>query len=92
MTDSCHIYVDVEADFYIFKPEVGSSLRGVVNKKSGDHVGCLVHRLFNIAVPKQSKNDNWIGYHVEIDQEVVVNVTYIDLGSRLPYIRAEFDE
>lgn len=75
----------------MFKPEVDCNLVGVVNKQSKDHVGCLVHRLFNISVPKPDNEEDWVGYLTEIGQEVVLNVTFIDLESRLPYIRAKID-
>lgn len=26
--DTCYIHVDVQADFYIFRPEIGKSLKG----------------------------------------------------------------
>lgn len=28
--DTCFIHVDIEADFYIFRPEVGCSLKGKI--------------------------------------------------------------
>lgn len=91
VTDTCHVHVNIDADFYIFKPEIGTTVKGVVNKISGDHVGCLVHRVFNISVPKQDEGDDWVGYLVEIGQEIVLRVTYVNLDARLPYIRATFD-
>lgn len=90
VTDSCYIHLDIEADFYIFKPEVGATLTGIVNKKSKDHVGCLVHGIFNVSVPNKSEDDAWPGYHVEIGEEVLLQVTYINLDARLPYIRTSF--
>lgn len=31
--DTCFIHIDIEADFYIFRPEVGRSLKGEVCDK-----------------------------------------------------------
>lgn len=69
---------------------MGNTLPGVVNKKSKDHVGCLVHKVFNVSIPKPADDDDvWLGSSVDIGYEIELKVTFIDLGGRLPYIRAE---
>ncbi|KAJ8936021.1 hypothetical protein NQ314_012525 [Rhamnusium bicolor] len=32
--DSCYIHIDLEADFFVFKPEIGKEMQGVVNRKN----------------------------------------------------------
>ncbi|XP_064635645.1 uncharacterized protein LOC135492883 [Lineus longissimus] len=53
------IYVDIVADLMVFKPELGCTLEGVVNKIGRDHIGYLVHGCFNASTdkPTNSKND-----------------------------------
>ncbi|XP_076241231.1 RNA polymerase I subunit F [Calliopsis andreniformis] len=85
--DTCFIHVDIEADFYIFRPEVGCSLKGVVNKKGLDHIGVLVHKAFNVSIPKPHDETNWVGDNLEIGQEVRFVVTQLDITSKLPFIR-----
>lgn len=92
VSDSCHVHIDIQADFYIFKPEIGSTLKGIVNKVGPVHVGCLVHKLFNISVYKSDDGDDWLGNFVDIGHEVELNIIFIDLHSRLPHIRATLDE
>ncbi|XP_076670044.1 RNA polymerase I subunit F [Andrena cerasifolii] len=85
--DTCFIHVDIEADFYIFRPEVGCSLKGTVNKKGLDHIGLLVHKAFNVSIPKQDDDEDWPGDDLAIGQDVRFVVTCLDITSGLPYIR-----
>lgn len=42
--DNADIHFQVKADYFIFRPYVGATLTGIVNKKSMTHLGILVHR------------------------------------------------
>ncbi|KAF5286109.1 hypothetical protein FQA39_LY16392 [Lamprigera yunnana] len=90
--DSFFVHLDISANFYLFKPEVGKVLTGVVSKKSVDHVGCLLYTIFNVAIPKPPETDNheWIGDTVDIGDEVPFRITFLRIDTRLPYIRGEF--
>jgi len=45
------IFHKIETRIYVFKPEVGSILRGIVNSRSSPNfIGCLIHTVFNAAV------------------------------------------
>lgn len=83
------IHVDVEADFFIFKPEIGLELKGVVNKKSHTHVGCLLYKIFNVALPKpdHESDEDWLGHCVQIGQEIMFHINHTNLNARIPYIR-----
>ncbi|KOX68859.1 DNA-directed RNA polymerase I subunit RPA43 [Melipona quadrifasciata] len=85
--DTCFIHVDVETEFYVFRPEVGFKLKGVVNKKGLDHIGILVHKAFNVSIPKPNDEEDWPGDNVEIGQEVRFTITLLDFNSKLPFIR-----
>ncbi|XP_024083931.1 eukaryotic translation initiation factor 5B [Cimex lectularius] len=80
--------IDYQADIYIFKPSVGSILTGQVNKKSRDIIGCLVHSVFNVAIP-QKDGKKWLGHNVRLGQTVTFNVVKLDFTSSLPYIKGE---
>ena len=88
-SDTCFIHIDAEVEFYIFRPEVGSILNGVVNKKSKDHVGCLVHQVFNVSLPKIKGGGKWLGDNMSVGNDVLFKVTFMDLQGRLPYIKGE---
>ncbi|OXU19018.1 hypothetical protein TSAR_009536 [Trichomalopsis sarcophagae] len=86
MYDTCFVHIDVEADFYIFRPEVGRSLKGFVNKKGTNHIGILLHKVFNVSVPKPDDEEDWPGDEVKVGQEVRFTPEEIDYKTRLPYI------
>uniref|UniRef100_A0A1B6DAZ5 RPA43 OB domain-containing protein n=1 Tax=Clastoptera arizonana TaxID=38151 RepID=A0A1B6DAZ5_9HEMI len=77
------------ADVYVFSPKINSTLKGVVNKKSEDHVGCLVHKIFNAVIPrpKNTNYTNWSGRNLNIGDDVIFKVACLNLNSHLPYIR-----
>ncbi|VEN57235.1 unnamed protein product [Callosobruchus maculatus] len=87
--DSCYIHLDIEADFYVFTPEIGKEMKGIVNRKSKDHVGLLVYNALNVSILKPKDNEDWIGGFVELGAEVLFRITYISLTSFMPYIRGE---
>lgn len=70
--DQPYIHLDVRADFFVFTPTRGCVLSGVVNKKSSDHLGCLVHDTFNVSL---------VGRRAEQEGEVVrIEVTALSYG------------
>ncbi|XP_030746844.1 DNA-directed RNA polymerase I subunit RPA43 [Sitophilus oryzae] len=88
--DNLYIHFDVCADFYIFTPKIGATLKGIVTKSSRDHVGCLLYKTFNVSLPKSECPENeWIGENVHIGNEVDFKIVFADLESRLPYIRGQ---
>ncbi|XP_068632097.1 DNA-directed RNA polymerase I subunit RPA43 [Battus philenor] len=92
--DNADIHFQVQADYFVFQPCIGATLRGVVNKKSTTHLGILVHRVFNVVIPRPTEEpgNKWIGSNIQEGQEVVFRIVVLDLYGALPYIRGEFDE
>ncbi|XP_052740245.1 DNA-directed RNA polymerase I subunit RPA43 [Bicyclus anynana] len=91
--DRADVHFQVQADYFIFRPHVGATLKGIVNKKSVTHLGILVHRVFNVVVPRPTEEpDDWIGSTVEEGQEVMFQIVVLDLYGALPYIRGKLDE
>lgn len=45
-----HIHFDLSYTAYVFRPLLGSTLHGVVNKIGTDHVGCLLYDCFNVSI------------------------------------------
>lgn len=85
--DSCFVHTDIEADFYVLKPEIDSTLQGVITKISKDHVACLVHKTFTISLPKPENAISWIGNKSQIGQEVQFTIVEAVFEGSLPYIR-----
>ncbi|XP_013143362.1 PREDICTED: DNA-directed RNA polymerase I subunit RPA43 [Papilio polytes] len=92
--DNGDIYFQVQADYFVFQPRVGATLKGIVNKKSVTHLGILVHRVFNVVIPRPTEEpgNKWIGTNIDEGQEVVFRIVVLDLYGALPYIRGELDE
>lgn len=87
--DSCFIHFNIQAEFYIFKLDIGQILTGVVNKKSKDHIGCLVHKTFNVSLPRPENCENWLGHSAQLGQDVQFEITFTNLDGKLPYIRGK---
>lgn len=91
--DSADIQLDIEADFHAFRPEVGVKLRGVINKKCVTHLSVLVHKIFNVVIPRPTETlADWLGDKLEIGQSILFTIVTLDLFGLLPYIRGELDE
>ncbi|XP_059047127.1 DNA-directed RNA polymerase I subunit RPA43 isoform X2 [Achroia grisella] len=92
--DNADIHFQVQADYFIFRPHVGATLKGIVNKKSPTHLGILVHRVFNVVIPRPTEEpgNKWIGESVQEGQQIIFRVVVLDLYGALPYIRGELDE
>ncbi|XP_022834451.1 DNA-directed RNA polymerase I subunit RPA43 [Spodoptera litura] len=91
--DNADIHFQVQADYFIFRPFVGATLTGIVNKKSTTHLGILVHRVFNVVIPRPTEEPGnmWVGSNVQEGQEVRFRIEVLDLYGALPYIRGELD-
>lgn len=69
-----YIHFDVKVNFIVFKPTVGSTLVGVVNKFGADHVGCLVHNCFNASVSTSNFRNGLIYDNLAIGSEFAFKV------------------
>ncbi|XP_043504502.1 DNA-directed RNA polymerase I subunit RPA43 [Polistes fuscatus] len=90
--DSYYIHVNIEADFYVFRPQVGNLLKGIVHKKGVNYIGVLMHKTFNVSILRPENAEKWPGNMVNIGQEVRFTVTHLDFNSRLPFIRGVFNQ
>jgi hypothetical protein len=64
---------------------------GIVNKKSVDHIGCLVHKCFHVSLPRsiEDTDEDWPGTSVNIGDQVTFVVEACDFAGSLPYIRGK---
>ncbi|CAH1257511.1 TWISTNB [Branchiostoma lanceolatum] len=79
LDDQPYIHLDVETDFIVFRPKVGSTLVGTVNKIGKGHVGCLVHNYFNASIPRpRGVVNGWSGSRLTVGDKFNFTVTRIE--------------
>lgn len=83
MDESPYIHFDVEIEYVVFQPKIGSILQGCINKVSEDNIGCLVHGTFNASIhkPHGVSNSEWIGKDLSGGDDIVFVVTQIHTKS-----------
>ncbi|XP_052066352.1 DNA-directed RNA polymerase I subunit RPA43-like [Mytilus californianus] len=91
--ESPYIHFNVEADFIMFRPTVGCLLKGIVNKKSTYHVGCLVHQCFNASIHKpKDMQSEWEGTQLQLGDEFIFKVTNIYTNNGVLSLRGNIHE
>jgi len=83
------IWTHVRGRFYVFRPEVGQCLEGVVVEKTRDHIGLLLHAIFNISVPIKPNLDTSC---LDTGVKVKFKVKRCNLNFSIPYILGELVE
>lgn len=87
LNEEAHIHLDVQSEFYLFRPLIGRQLKGVVSKKSSSHVSCLVHGVFNVPCHRpHNLTQNWWGAKAKMKQVVHLTVLKTDMSQRVPFI------
>jgi hypothetical protein len=88
INEEAHLHLDVQSDFWIFRPTVGRQLKGVVVKQTPTHVSCLVHGVFNVPchLPQSLDDQEWWGTKAKKGQIVHLTVLKTDMSQRVPFI------
>ncbi|XP_013102067.2 DNA-directed RNA polymerase I subunit RPA43 [Stomoxys calcitrans] len=84
--DDPRIHVNINADAYVFKPEEGAVLTGVVKHIGAHHVGVVLYRVFNANLRVGHKVDK---DEIQIEQEVKFRINNYNLQNVFPYIDGE---
>lgn len=74
LEESPYIHFDVKVNVILFKPTIGSTLVGTVNKLGIDHVGCLVHNCFNASIAKSNFANGLLFDSLDIGSEFTFKV------------------
>uniref|UniRef100_A0A182JUN9 RPA43 OB domain-containing protein n=1 Tax=Anopheles christyi TaxID=43041 RepID=A0A182JUN9_9DIPT len=85
--DSPYLHVRATIDYYVFRPQIGSTLRGTVNYVSKEFVSAVIYRVFNVTV-KLGTNANQ-KHKIKKDTEISFTVKSCDMKSELPVIEGE---
>jgi hypothetical protein len=65
-------------------------LLGTVIKKGVENIVCLVHKCFQVAIPRPTeKTDEWLEISVNIGDQVTFKVEEYDFTGSLPYIQGK---
>ncbi|KAJ2918508.1 hypothetical protein MD484_g1881, partial [Candolleomyces efflorescens] len=58
--DCPYIVCDIRFDATVWNPHIGMKLKGRINLSSPDHISLLVHRTFNVSIPRHHiPSDEW---------------------------------
>lgn len=86
------IHFDVKVNFIVFKPTIGRTLVGVVNKIGVDHVGCLVHNCFNASISKSNFRNGLIYDSLDIGSDFIFKVIEIEAVNGVLSITGEVED
>ena len=94
LNEEAHIHLDVVSEFWVFRPEIGSILQGIVTKTSQKHVACLVHGVFNVPCyhPNNLGSTPWWGMNAQIGKPVRFKVIKMDVSQKIPFILGELEK
>ena len=85
MDETPFLYFIVNVKYIIFRPQVGSKLKGVVNKVGHSHFGCIVHECFNASVHKINNDTS------KQSKKILKKIAGIDVGTELVFRITRFD-
>lgn len=85
------IHFDIRVNFIVFKPVIGSTLVGVVNKIGLDHIGCLVHGSFNASIARPRDRNGFSFRELEMGSEFEFRVVGFEAVNGVVLISGAID-
>lgn len=82
--DDPYNHIDINANFYIFQPLIGATIKGIVKHISHGHVAVIIYRVFNVSIRFKKTNQ-----YLQINQEISFKIKHFDLQDGMPYIEGE---
>lgn len=86
--DDPNNHININADFYVFQPNVGATIKGVVKHISQGHVAVIIYRVFNVSIRFKKA----LKQMLRINQQISFKIKQFDLQDALPYIEGELIE
>lgn len=87
--DDPYNHINIKANFYVFQPRIGETIKGVVKHISNFHVAVIIYRVFNVSI-RFKRTD--VQDSLKINQPISFRVKKFDLQGAMPYIEGELIE
>ena len=91
LNEDAYFHIDVQSEFWLFRPLTGRQLKGIVTKKSDKHVSILVHDIFNIPClkPNNLNKEDWWGKKAKLKCPAHLTVMSTDMSQKVPQIMGD---
>lgn len=84
--DDPYNHINIQANFYVFQPRIGSIIKGVVKHISHGHVAVIIYRVFNVSI---RFNRSEMRDALEINRNISFCIKKFELQGAMPYIEGE---
>ncbi|XP_017069833.2 LOW QUALITY PROTEIN: DNA-directed RNA polymerase I subunit RPA43 [Drosophila eugracilis] len=85
--DDPTMHLVINANFYVFRPEAGAILNGVVRHISKHHLSAVIYRVFNTTI--RFSNNCQGRENIAMDQEIKFRIKSFDISNVMPFIEGE---
>ncbi|XP_017041378.1 DNA-directed RNA polymerase I subunit RPA43 [Drosophila ficusphila] len=85
--DDPTMHLVINADFYVFRPEKGAILDGVVRHISRHQVSAVIYRVFNTTIRFTNKGKS--REDISMEQVIKFRIKNFDISNVMPYIEGE---
>lgn len=87
--DDPYNHINIRANFYVFQPQIGSIITGVVKHISHGHVAVIIYRVFNVSI----RFDRSVMQDLlHINQKISFRIKKFELQGAMPYIEGELTD
>ncbi|XP_035232638.1 DNA-directed RNA polymerase I subunit RPA43-like [Stegodyphus dumicola] len=82
-----HCYVT--AVFYLFCPNIGTIVKGTINRISRDHIGCLIHDTINVTIHLSDESYEDISRFMYLNSTILFQITHYDFARKIIRVEGE---
>lgn len=79
-------HINIKANFYIFQPRIGATIKGVVKHTSHGHVTVIIYRVFNVSI---RFNRARMQQQLHVNDSISFRIKKFDLQDAMPFIEGE---
>lgn len=80
-------HINIKANFYIFQPVVGATIKGIVKHISHGHVAVIIYRVFNVSI--RFNRTHRAQQQLSVNDMISFRIKKFDLQDAMPYIEGE---